>query len=433
MKPPPKVPSYCRRALAALVVAALASASSPAFAEYKLQPGDTLDISVMSIQSLKQRSVIGVEGEISLPLGGPMKVSGLTLRGAAEKIAQRLANKVYRTSAADGGDSSHLILPDEVSVTVSEFRPIYISGDVAKPGEYAFRPGMTVRQAVAVAGGYSLTRLGMADPYLQAADLAADYETLSAQLAREQAQAWRLRAELSAPGSNKPAANAGPISAAIAQRFVQGETAQLEARRADRDQDATFLQTAISKADLQLKALAEKKKEGEAGYRADVADFEKLRQLSSGGLTTSTRLSEARRVALLSSTELLQTIVDISNIERQRGDYVRQLDKLSSQSRIDVLKDLQSAELRIAEVTARLKSVGEKMTYLGLTKSPSADGKATLPTITVHRVGENGAQDLAATDNDLQLAPGDTIEVTMPKDRMAKLAPPSSSLVSIGQ
>jgi|SRR5579884_260966 len=436
MKSSLKFRAYCRRVVAALFVAALASGSSAAVAEYKLQPGDVLDISVMAVPGLKQRAVIGLEGEVSLPLVGMMKVSGLTIEEAASKIAQRLANKVYRPTGgegADGSDTAHLIVPDEVVVTVAEFHPIYVSGDVAKPGEYAFRPGMTVRQAIAVAGGYSLIRLGTTDPYLQSADLAAEYETLSAQLATEQALGWRLRAELSAPDAVKPAASEGPAPPAGAQHFMQGENQQLEAWRADREQDAAFFATAISKADLQLKALAEKKKEGEAGYAADYADFEKLKQLLAKGLTTANRLGEARRVALLSSTNLLQTIIDISNIERQRGDYVRQLDKLRSQSRIDVLKELQSTELRIAETTARLKSVREKMTYVGLTIAPPADGKVSRPSVTVHRVSDNRAEDLTAADDNLQLLPGDTVEVTMPKGGVVRSAPPANGQVSMAK
>jgi polysaccharide export outer membrane protein len=417
--------------MAALIVAGMGTVAPPAFAEYKLQPGDTLEISVTGIQGLRQRSLIGMEGEIGLPLDGQMKVSGLTVREVRAILAQRLANKVYRQSGGEQQDVSHLIVPDEVVVTVAEYRPIYVNGDVVKPGEYAFRPGMTVRQAVAVAGGYGLARLGMVDPHLAAADLAVEYETLSTQLASEQAQAWRLRAELSASGSN-PVVDAVSLPPAVSQSFVQGQIQQYEARVADRDQDATFLRTAISKADLQLKVLAQKRNEIEAGYQADLLDFDKLKQLAAGGLTTAGRLSDTRRVVLLSSGQLLETAVDISNIERQRSDYVRQLDKLSSQNRIDDLKELQSVELRIADITARLKSVRNKMAYLGLAQPQLADDKASQPSISVHRVSESGAEDLTGADNDLPLAPGDVVDVTVSPDRMAKLVPLTSGALSTG-
>src|SRR3546814_18555875 len=42
-----------------------------------------------------------------------------------------------------------------VNVQVTKYRPFYIMGEVAKPGEYPYRPGMTVLTAVSTAGGYT--------------------------------------------------------------------------------------------------------------------------------------------------------------------------------------------------------------------------------------------------------------------------------------
>jgi polysaccharide export outer membrane protein len=419
-----------RRSLAVLFMLGLGLASTSAFAEYKLQSGDTLEISVVGIPALKQRSLIGLEGEISLPLDGQIKVSGLSVTAAGAKIAQDLSNKIYRQSSADGREIPYLILPDEVVVTVAEYRPIYVNGDVAKPGEYMFRPGITVRQAVAVAGGYGLTQFGVTNPYLQAADLRAEYETLSTEFAREQARSWRLRTETAEPGF-KSAGNEAPLAVNVSQRFMKAENQQHEARIADHEKDTAFLRTAIAKADLQLSALAEKKKENEAGNRADLADFEKIKELYQKGLSTVMRLSEARRVELLSSGQLLQTIVDVSNIERQRGDYARQLEKLSSQSRVDDLKELDNTELHLVQIAARLKSTGEKMAYVGLMKSQLTQGTGSQPTVTVYRIGDNGPEYLTARDSELRLAPGDVVDVALPNDRIAEILPPPNKALAV--
>ena len=42
-----------------------------------------------------------------------------------------------------------------VSVQVEKYRPFYILGEVQKPGEYPYVPGMTVLTAVSIAGGYT--------------------------------------------------------------------------------------------------------------------------------------------------------------------------------------------------------------------------------------------------------------------------------------
>jgi polysaccharide export outer membrane protein len=298
---------------ATLLAAALVLMPVSAVAQYKLQSGDTLEISMAGAPDFKQRSPIGVEGTINLPLARQIKVSGLSVIEARAAVARDLSDKVYRQLTADGREIPHLVLADEIVVTVVEYRPIYVSGGVVKPGEYTFRPGITVRQAIAIAGGNDLARLQGLGPY--------------------------------------PAV------------------------------DKAFLQEAIRKIDVQLNILAEKKKKDEEGNHADTADYEKVRDLSQKGLTLATRLSDARRSALLSSDQLLQTIVEMSNVERQRGEYARQLKKVE----------------------------------LGLAES----GR---PNITVYRKGEDGPQHLGA-DEDVELAPGDVVDVALPTGSVAEVQP----------
>ena len=71
-----------------------------------------------------------------------------------------------------------MIDADEVTTVIAEYRPIYVNGDVSKPGEYPYRPSITARQLVAVAGGYDILRTRMNNPYLESADLRSEYGSL---------------------------------------------------------------------------------------------------------------------------------------------------------------------------------------------------------------------------------------------------------------
>jgi polysaccharide export outer membrane protein len=393
-------------------------------ADYKLQPGDTLEVSISGAPDVRQRAPIGVDGEIALPLVGQVKVAGLSLSEAREKITKDLSNNVYRQTGLDGREISKLILPTDVVVTAVEYRPIYVSGDVSKPGELPFRPGMTVRQAIAMAGGPDVMQSRLANPFLQAADFRAEYEGLWAELATQQVRIWRLRTELG-ERLTEPASNVGPIPAEFGERLMQAETAHLKARLADREKDKGLLREAINKADLQLGILAEKKKRDEEGAEADAADFQKVKELLQKGMTLAVRLSDARRAALLSSNQLLQTIVETSNLERQRGEYLRQLEKIDSQNRIDDWKDLQDANLRLAQITSRLRGTSEKLIYTGLLKGQFGKGTAKPPDIIVHRKGENGQEGLTANE-DFELLPGDIVEVALKSENLFELAQPST-------
>ena len=69
-------------------------------------------------------------------------------------------------------------------------------GDVAKPGQYAFNPAMTTRQAVAMAGGYDMLHVGSKNSFLMASDVQSDISAIMVQLAGVELRGARVRAEL---------------------------------------------------------------------------------------------------------------------------------------------------------------------------------------------------------------------------------------------
>ena len=84
---------------------------------------------------------VRANGKISIPLVGVLKVEGLSVEELADKISRRLKEKLHLVSWLD------------TTVEVVSYRPFYLLGMVDKPGEYAYRPQMTVLQAVSLAGG----------------------------------------------------------------------------------------------------------------------------------------------------------------------------------------------------------------------------------------------------------------------------------------
>jgi protein involved in polysaccharide export with SLBB domain len=80
-------------------------------------------------------------GKISVPLIGPIQASNATTSELAVRVAQRLQERLNIAQKLDA------------TVEITKFRPFYIVGDVATSGEYSFRPGMTVIQAMSIAGG----------------------------------------------------------------------------------------------------------------------------------------------------------------------------------------------------------------------------------------------------------------------------------------
>src|SRR5262249_22814112 len=112
-----------------------AAATAPA----TLQPGDKIRINVFGESQLSGEFELDQAGQISLPLSGTIKAQGLT----QSELEQALAKK-FR--------SEYLKNP-KVTVTIGTLAPYYMMGEVKSPGQFAYRSGLNVLTAMAIAGG----------------------------------------------------------------------------------------------------------------------------------------------------------------------------------------------------------------------------------------------------------------------------------------
>lgn len=107
---------------------------------YVIGTGDTLKVSVYREPQLSGEYKVDGTGAISIPLVGAIKIAGATREDAQQKIA----------AALNAGTT----LNARVVVETLKFRPVYILGEVAKPGEYEYQERMTLPALVAAAGGF---------------------------------------------------------------------------------------------------------------------------------------------------------------------------------------------------------------------------------------------------------------------------------------
>ena len=109
---------------------------------YRLGPGDALRVIVYGEEPLTGEFRVNDQGAIALPLAGAIRAAGKTPRELEETIASSLRGRA-------------VLRKPSVSVEVASYRPIYVLGEVNKPGQYPYQPGMTVVTAAAVAGGFT--------------------------------------------------------------------------------------------------------------------------------------------------------------------------------------------------------------------------------------------------------------------------------------
>lgn len=110
--------------------------------EYRIDTADKLRVVVQEMKDLSNDYVVDETGAIALPLIKQVSVRNKTLREAEGEIEKVLADR-------------NILVNPKVSIQPLDLRPLYILGEVNRPGEYAFRQGMTVFAAVSAAGGYT--------------------------------------------------------------------------------------------------------------------------------------------------------------------------------------------------------------------------------------------------------------------------------------
>ncbi len=407
----------------ALLSGALLCLAIPAKAEHPVDAGDVLEISVAGVPELRQRVTVQLDGSISYPLLGTFVVAGLPPSEVRAKLRTALPSKVYRQRAPDGREIVVVIEADQVTANVVEYRPIYVNGDVSKPGEQPYRPLMTVHQAIALSGGYEIMRFRMNNPFLDSADFRSDYVSLWTEFAKEQARIWRLKMELGEEENvDLKILEETPIPASTISQITRLEIEQLNGRGEDHQREQEFLRRGVKQADSQIVVLSEQLQKEEEGLQADTRDLQTLTALFDRGAVAMPRISDTRRAVLWSSTRKLQTTSQLMSVRMQRDTISRQLEKLDDQRRINLRHELQEASVKLNQIRAKLQAVGEKIEYTSLVRSQLVRGAGSKPQITIIRKNGTGRERISA-EEDFELQPGDVIEVALRPERDVVLPP----------
>jgi len=138
---PPSASTPSPQAYEAYAAAPIPMPSARHDAAYRLDAGDKLRVVVYGQDGLTNTYAIDAGGSITMPLIGAVPARGRTPAELASAITARLRNGYIREPS--------------VAVEIESYRPFFILGEVAAPGQYPYVPNMTVESAVAIAGGFS--------------------------------------------------------------------------------------------------------------------------------------------------------------------------------------------------------------------------------------------------------------------------------------
>ena len=108
---------------------------------YRVDSGDRLRVTIFDQKDLTNTYSVDQAGYVAFPLIGSVAARGRTIQELERQIATQLQKGFLRN-------------PD-VSIEVDRYRSIFVMGEVGQPGQYTYVPGMTIQNAIALAGGFT--------------------------------------------------------------------------------------------------------------------------------------------------------------------------------------------------------------------------------------------------------------------------------------
>jgi polysaccharide export outer membrane protein len=366
-----------------------------ALADYAVQRGDVLEISVTGVPALNQRLRVSLDGKITFPLLGEFEIADLSLSDLRQQLQALLVKRnVVRTAA--------------VSVAVVEHRPIYVSGDVAKPGEYPYRPGMRVRQAAALAGSLDMLLPDAGGSSAQIVEARGDYGAAAIEFVRQKTRAARLRAELA---DQKRFDRDDAVEALIDPAAVADITS-LEAQHLKMDQEndgkqRAYLERMIEAARDQVAFL-----DLAVTQQQQVADRQsentaRVRALLQRAVGTMLRLEDSERALAQAQAQLLNLRARASEARRDLEERTRTLAGFEEQRRTALLERLQDAAAESSKLRYRV-AAAQRRARAGGYDGALQDGLTVHAVI--HRNRDSITQRLDA-DLDTALQSGDVVEI----------------------
>jgi exopolysaccharide production protein ExoF len=388
---------------ALLALYMFSSSTIRAASDYIIRADDKLKIKIFQYPELSGEYTVSANGTISIAAIGEISIDGFSTK----EVANRISERFVRAGLSDKPGTS---------VEVLQSRPVYVLGDVQKPGEYPFRPGVTVLQAVSFAGGW----LRFNDPGL----MRVERETISIKgelrnLVRRYYQLIVHRARLNAELTMnhnvefpiellRQARNDGTLS-----QMIDEERSLLNIRVEAMKTQIESLEKARGLYEREIEAVSRQIEANKAQYESVGNELKDVKALVRQGLATATRQMglERMQAQIEMNEQGFQTLIlrsrqAISQVDQKIFD-------LKSERNATLTAELQRTRIDLDEVDSKFETNQSLLVEAQLTVPTlvgNSDGVVDARSLTVVRVQDGKAQTIEADEN-TELLPGDVLRV----------------------
>ena len=368
---------------------------------YRLVAGDTLEFMYSGLGEPAEVK-IDINGQMRVVNVGGVTVAGLTLDEAEEKLEADIIN-------------SGMFIEPIVSLQLTEYAPVVVAGDVARPGRFDFTPGMTVASALALSGGSELAGISRYELQTTRSDLEARIKTANLEIATTVADIARYQAVLDGTDVVElspelqaliPAKDAVDLS-----EIMSKSNLILQAEAAQEKELMSVWAEEIASIEKQIQLFGERIQVQQDIVASAADDLAKARDLQARGLQTNVGLAAAEqrdadarsREIELESARVLAT-QSVADAKAERSQY-------QSARRTEALTFLKEDQVRVDSLSLQYSNILEQ---LALLTSGSISALLNSDTVNLTYVLQGPRADRVAPEDisdATTLLPGDTLVV----------------------
>lgn len=409
-----------------LLVLVLAGALSAGASDDLLQPQTKLRVTVVqwnpakgdyqAWQAIGGEFAVSQTGTLSLPVIGQVEAAGRDATSVANEISTRLQKRMG------------LLEKPDTTVEILEYPPIYVVGDVTTPGEYRYRTGLTVLQALALSGG----------PFRQENTRSADEIRLVGELQgvrdsilRTKARIARLNAEMA--GASEvvfPDLEAGDGDTELAATVQAQERIIFQTRVQERERQVKSLEELRELLEAEIKVLEQKVKAADIGIENARKELNNVSVLVEKGIAIASRRSELEQRLASYQADRLDQVTAIMRARQSITEATRNLAGVEDRHKTEVAGALQQEQAQLQRLLLN-QEVSQKLLLEALASAtPSTkDAEAIEFFLTRNEGGES--KEIPATRSTL-LMPGDVVTVRQKSSPLAAPGTSSSSRAEAG-
>jgi len=342
---------------------------------------------------------VAADGSINVPSLGPISIANMSADQLGSEIATRLQTKLG------------LLEKPDATVQVVQYPPVYVAGDVTTPGEFAYRPGMSVIQALAMAGGER--RMDMERGLSETIRLETDLLGYESDIVRLQARLARLKAEFTQESAIEFPVVLDPLDPVIAE-ILEQEKRIFAAHGNEMARQKTGLIDLDALYEAEIDALGQKLAAVDEQITRTEQQVVSIRELVAKGSATASRLSDIERELANLRSERLDIVISTMTARENLNHSQRELAKIEDEQQSETSRSLQEEQGKLEKILQQ-----QAATRRMLVKSVETDNnlvlagqiQTTLAYAIVRQKGEEVIT-LSATETS-QLQPGDLIKVTL--------------------